>query len=103
MPWIIEDTAEESGKNFIRKLPGGRTMYTEFEDATVYRTKKDAEKEASRYDEFFVKATGERISEDQWWKGNQSKCSFRPSSTLVLHKISFVFGQSEKFSRKGKK
>ena len=99
MPWIIEDTAEPKGENFIRKAPGNHLMHVKHEHATVYRTLELAAKEAGDHEEWFMTASGERISEEEWWAlKNQNDANYRQSTTLVLHEIDFFFLKSEKFS-----
>jgi len=98
MPWIIEDTAEPTGKGFIRKAPGGRTMYVQLDDATAYCTHELAVKEAAKHSEWYMKTTGDTVIEDIFWN-NQRKVSSRPSTSLMLHKIYFSFIRSKHFNK----
>jgi len=98
MPWIIEDTTSPAAEGFIRKVPGGRTIYVQLDDATVYRTHELAAKEAVKYNEWYMKTTGETVTEEFFWN-NQRKVHYRPSTSLILHKIDFSLIRSETFNK----
>lgn len=100
MPWIVENTAKEVGERFLRKLPAGRLKFVGLDEATVFRTKKLAEKEASKVTEYYRVETGEVVSFDEWWNSHE-KCKSRISTTLLLHEVEIKIVQSESLADKG--
>lgn len=65
--FVIQDSTEPEGRNFFRRLPGGRWQWTELEEATTFKTKKIAQKAVERYlEEYYDKETNEILTEEEY-------------------------------------